>query len=54
MYVRRREGGESMSWKYVAPQRCDFDSEEEYLEAMSYYEEAADMYAEEYVERRRG
>lgn len=42
-----------MSWKYAAPQRCDFDSEEEYLEAMSYYEEAADMYAEEYVERRR-
>lgn len=48
-----REGGEGMSWKYAAPQRCDFDTEEEYEEAMSYYEDAADLYAEEYIERSR-
>lgn len=42
-----------MSWKCSAPQRCDFDSLEEYREAMSYYEDAADMYAEEYFERTR-
>lgn len=43
-----------MSWKYAAPQRCDFDTIEEYREAMRYYEEAADLYAEEYMERMRG
>lgn len=42
-----------MSWKYSAPQRCDFDSAEEYREAMRYYEDAADMYAEEFLERTR-
>ena len=31
----------------------DFDSEEEFQDAMSYYEDAADMYAEEYYERTR-
>lgn len=40
-----------MSWRYSAPQRSDFDSEEEYQEAMSYYEDALDMYAEEYFDR---
>lgn len=40
-----------MSWRYSAPQRCDFDSEEDYNEVMSYYEDALDMYAEEYYER---
>lgn len=40
-----------MSWRYAAPQRCDFDSQEEYEEAISYYEEAADLYADEYFER---
>ena len=43
-----------MSWRYSAPCRCDFDTNEEYQEALSYYEEAADMYAEEYIERMRG
>ena len=42
-----------MSWRYVAPRRCDFDTEEEYQEALSYYEEAADLYAEQYYERTR-
>lgn len=42
-----------MTWKYRAPLRCDFDSEEEYQEALSYYEDAADLYAEEYHERTR-
>lgn len=48
---KRGEGGKSMSWRYAAPQRCDFDSQEEYEEAISYYEEAADLYADEYFER---
>lgn len=42
-----------MSWRYAAPQRCDFDTEEEYKEAISNYEDAMDMYAEEYYERSR-
>ena len=46
-------GGVVMSWKYRAPQRCDFDSDEEYQEAMMYYEDAADLYADEYFERSR-
>ena len=43
-----------MSWRYSAPCRCDFDTNEEYQEALSYYEDAADMYAEEFMERMRG
>lgn len=43
-----------MSWIYAAPQRCDFDSDEEYKDAMGYYEDAADLYAEEFLERVRG
>lgn len=43
-----------MSWKYSAPQRCNFETDEDYQDAMSYYEDAADMYAEEYMERTRG
>ena len=43
-----------MSWRYSAPQRCDFGTDEEYQNAMSYYEDAADMYADEYMERVRG
>lgn len=42
-----------MSWRYIAPLRCDFDTEEEYKEALSYYEDAADLYAEQYFERTR-
>lgn len=41
-----------MSWRYAAPQRCDFDTEEEYEDARAYYEDAADLYAEEYIESR--
>ena len=37
--------------RYIAPQPCDFDSDDEYQEAISYYENALDMYAEEYYER---
>jgi len=43
-----------MSWRYSAPQRSDFETDEDYQDAMSYYEDAADMYAEEYMERTRG
>ena len=39
-----------MSWRYSAPCRCDFDTIEEYQEAMRYYEDAADLYADEYFE----
>lgn len=42
-----------MSWRYAAPQRCDFDTDEEYKEAMAYYDDAADFYAEEYMENSR-
>lgn len=42
-----------MSWRYSEPQRCDFDSEEDYEYAMSAYENALDMYVEEYYERTR-
>ena len=42
-----------MAWGFATPLRCDFDSEEEYQEAMSYYEDAADSYTEEYFERSR-
>ena len=40
-----------MAWRYTAPQLCDFDTEEEYEEALSYYEDAMDLYTEEYFER---
>lgn len=43
-----------MIWRYSAPQRCDFDSDEDYEDALIYYESAADMYAEECMERTRG
>lgn len=42
-----------MSWRYSAPQRCDFDSEEDYENAMSAYENALDSYVEDYEERTR-
>lgn len=43
-----------MSWKYHTPCRCDFDTQEEYEDALMYYEDAEDMYAEEYIERIKG
>ena len=42
-----------MSWRYREPKRSDFDTEEEYESAKSAYECAEDMYAEEYLERKR-
>jgi hypothetical protein len=42
-----------MRWLSIAPQRCDFDTEEEYQEALAYYDCCEDMYAEEYYERTR-
>lgn len=43
-----------MSWKYHEPMRSDFETDEEYESAKSAYECAEDMYAEEYIERKRG
>ena len=42
-----------MSWRYREPKRSDFDTEEEYESAKYAYECAEDMYAEEYLERKR-
>lgn len=42
-----------MSWRYTEPQRCDFDSDEDYEHAITTYENALDMYVEEYYERTR-
>lgn len=39
-----------MAWRYSQPQRCDFDSDEEYESGLSYYEDAQDDYAEQYFE----
>lgn len=43
-----------MAFRYRAPLPCDFDTKEEYEEALSYYEDAMDDYSEAYEERRRG
>ena len=43
-----------MSWKYREPIRADFETDEDYESAKSAYEYAEDMYAEEYLERKRG
>lgn len=43
-----------MSWRYHEPMRSDFETEEEYESAKLAYEYAEDMYAEEYIERKRG
>lgn len=43
-----------MAFRYRAPLTCDFDTEEEYEEALSYYEDAIDDYMDAYEERRRG
>lgn len=42
-----------MSWRYVEPQRCDYDSEEEYEDAMDAYQNALDDYCDWVEERRR-
>ena len=51
MYDQGREGGAGMSWRYSPPAIEDYDSIEEYEEAMSLYESAEDDYAESYHER---
>ena len=43
-----------MSWRYHEPMQSDFETDEEYESAKSAYECAEDMYAEEYIERKRG
>lgn len=43
-----------MSWGFSAPQRCDFDTEEDWQNAMDSYECMEDLYMEEYLERARG
>lgn len=42
-----------MSWKNCGPSREEYDTEEEYQEALEAYESALDDYVEEYLERRR-
>jgi hypothetical protein len=37
-----------------APQRCDFDTEEDYEYAIDCYECEEDLYAEDYFLRKRG
>lgn len=39
-----------MSWKYKAPLRMDYDSDEEYEAALEIYDTAYDDYAESYIE----
>lgn len=43
-----------MAFRYRAPLPCDFDTEEEYEEALSYYYDAMDDFSDSYEERRRG
>ena len=43
-----------MAFRYRASLPCDFDTEEEYEEALSYYYDAMDDYSDSYEERRRG
>ena len=42
-----------MSWKYTFPKVSDYDTMEEYQEAVDAFYVAADSYAEEYYERTR-
>lgn len=37
-------------WKYREPSPEDYDTEEEYLEAMEEYESAEDQYADDHYE----
>ena len=40
--------------RYREPLRSDYESDEEYEEALSNYESAMDDYCERYIERKRG
>jgi hypothetical protein len=42
-----------MSWKYRPPLRSDYDTEEEYQEALDNYYRAQDDYCDEQWERER-
>lgn len=35
-----------MSWKYHEPQRCDFDSDEDYEDALAAYNSCLDDYCD--------
>lgn len=52
LYDQRREGGAGMS-PSTYPRRSDYDSLEEYYEAIDAWYDAADQYTEEYYERTR-
>lgn len=43
-----------MSWRFLPPQECDYDTYEEFVKAMDAYEYALDNYCEEAEARRRG
>ena len=42
-----------MSWKYKYPSMDDYDTIEEYEDAVEAYEMAEDRYADEFIERNR-
>ena len=41
-----------MAFRYKEPLRCDFDSDEEYQEAIDLYESALDDYCDRYMDDR--
>ena len=43
-----------MAFKYREPQIDDYETEEEYLDAIAAYESALDDYCDRYIEDRRG
>ena len=43
-----------MAFKYKEPVRSDYDTDEEYEEAIAIYESALDDYCERYIESKRG
>lgn len=40
-------------WKYTEPSRDDYDTDEEYQRALEAYEQALDVYVDDYIDRRR-
>lgn len=40
-------------WKYTEPSRDDYDTDEEYQRAQEAYEQALDVYVDDYIDRRR-
>jgi hypothetical protein len=43
-----------MAFRYKEPQRSDYETDEEFEEAIAIYESAMDDYCERYLERKRG